>query len=78
MPERIQTHSQEIPQLLNQRELAPVLSCCPRTINKLAKVPGALPPHVQIGGRRFWALTDVARWLANGGSAQATAGSATI
>lgn len=40
-------------------------------------VPGALPPHVTVGKRKFWAVTDVANWIANGGAAQATAGSAT-
>lgn len=78
MPDRTKTPPHDLPKLLTSKELAASLRSCERTISNLEKVPGALPPHVTVGKRKFWAVTDVANWIANGGAAQtATAGSAT-
>ena len=75
MPDRTKTPPHDLPKLLTSKELAASLRSCERTISNLEKVPGALPPHVTVGERKLWAVTDVANWIANGGAAQtATAG----
>lgn len=77
MSQRTNPNLQDLPELLARLEMPPVLRVCLRTFDDLAKRPGAFPPPVRIGRRKFWAKSDVINWLANGGSAQATAGSAT-
>jgi predicted DNA-binding transcriptional regulator AlpA len=46
------------------------LRTSPRNFAYLLTRPGALPPHVQIGQRRFWLESVVADWLAAGGEKQ--------
>ena len=60
----------QLPRLLNGIEMPAALRTSPRNFAYLLTRPGALPPHVQIGQRRFWLESVVADWLAAGGEKQ--------
>ena len=59
-----------LPRLLTVAEVSEAIRVSPRQIRSLLTRPGALPPHVQIGQRRFWLESVVADWLAAGGEKQ--------
>lgn len=59
-----------LPRLLTAVELSEAMRISPRQIRSLLTRPGALPPHTQIGQRRFWLESVVADWLAAGGEKQ--------
>lgn len=56
------------PRLLTAGEMPAALRTSPRNFAYLLTRPGALPPHVKIGERRFWLESVVADWLAAGGA----------
>lgn len=49
--------------LVNQRELALLLSSSPRSIQRM-RHEGLLPPPVKLAGRPRWRRADIERWLA--------------
>ena len=60
----------QLPRLLTGTEMPAALRTSPRNFAYLLTRPGAFPPHVQIGQRRFWLESVVADWLAAGGEKQ--------
>lgn len=65
-----------IPALLTGSEMPAKLRISQRQFAYLLTKPDALPPAVHIGKRKFWAVTDVANWIAAGGTAQRANGGA--
>ena len=60
----------QLPRLLNGIEMPAALRTSPRNFALLLTRPGALPPHIKIGQRRYWLESVVADWLAAGGEKQ--------
>jgi predicted DNA-binding transcriptional regulator AlpA len=49
--------------LLDERRVAEVLGCNPRTVRRLERA-GIIPPALRIGGMKRWRATEVETWLA--------------
>lgn len=50
------------PLLLNIEEVAALLHCSPRYVQKLISI-NQMPEHIHLAGRRLWRLSTIEIWL---------------